>query len=174
LAEKAALKKAGSRITVLIVEFLILLILANGTPVLANKLLGGRFARPLDGGISFLDGQPLFGASKTLRGLVLAIVATTVGGLLLGIGWRIGALVGFASMCGDLFSSFIKRRLKLPPSSRATGLDQIPESLLPLLVCQPFLGLTLTDIVVVVTLFLVGDIVFSPLFYKLRIRKRPY
>ena len=174
MGEKAAPNKAESRITVLIVEFLVLLIMANGVPVLANKSLGRRFAWPLDGGISFLDGQPLFGASKTLRGLVLAVVATSIGGFLLGIGWQIGALVGFTSMCGDLFSSFIKRRLKLPPSSRATGLDQIPESLFPLLVCQPLVGLTVTDIVAVVTLFLVGDIVFSPLFYKLRIRKRPY
>ncbi len=158
----------------LIVEFLVLLILANGTPVVANKALGQRFAWPLDGGMNFLDGQPLFGTSKTLRGLVLAVLATSIGGLLLGIGWQVGALVGFTSMLGDLLSSFIKRRLRLPPSSRATGLDQIPESLFPLLVCQPLLGLTVTDILAVVTLFLVGDIVFSPLFYKFGIRKRPY
>jgi hypothetical protein len=157
-----------------IVEFLILLIVANGTPVLASRLLGSRFAWPLDGGASFLDGQPLFGASKTVRGLLLAVMATAIGGLMFGIGWQVGALLGFTSMCGDLFSSFIKRRLKLAPSSRAIGLDQIPESLFPLLVCQPLLGLTLTDMLAVVAVFLVGDILFSPLFYKLRIRKRPY
>ena len=87
---------------------------------------------------------------------------------------QVGALLGFTSMCGDLVSSFIKRRMGLPPSTRATGLDQIPETLFPLLACQPMLGLTVIDIVVVMVLFLVGDIVFSPLFYKLRIRKRPY
>ena len=32
------------------------------------------------------------------------------------------------AMVGDLLSSFVKRRLKFQPSSRATGLDQIPES----------------------------------------------
>ena len=158
----------------LIIEVLVLLILANGAPVLASKLLRTRFSWPLDGGRSFLDGQPLFGASKTVRGLVLAVVATTLGALLLGISWQIGALFGLTSMGGDLLSSFIKRRLKLPPSSRATGLDQIPESLLPLLVCQPALGVTPTDIVIVVVLFLAGDMVISPLFYRLRIRKRPY
>jgi CDP-2,3-bis-(O-geranylgeranyl)-sn-glycerol synthase len=137
-------------------------------------VLGRRFAWPVDGGIRFIDGQPLFGASKTLRGLFLAVVATSAGALLLGMPWKVGALLGVTSMCGDLFSSFIKRRLKLPPSSKATGLDQIPESLLPLLVCQPMLGLTVTEIVVVVTLFMVGGILLSPLFYKLRIRRRPY
>ena len=34
----------------LIVQLLILLALANGTPVIAKKLLGNRLARPLDGG----------------------------------------------------------------------------------------------------------------------------
>jgi len=159
---------------VLIVEVFVLLVLANGVPVLANKLLGRRFAWPIDGGISFIDGRPLFGLSKTWRGLVLAVLVAAIAAPLLDIPWRVGALLGFTSMCGDLFSSFIKRRFGLPPSTRATGLDQIPETLLPLLVCQPMLGLTATDIVVVMVLFLVGDIVFSPLLYKLRIRKRPY
>ena len=158
----------------LIIELLTLLILANAAPLLANMVLGRRFAWPVDGGIRFIDGQPLFGASKTLRGLFLAVVATSAGALLLGMPWKVGALFGVTSMCGDLFSSFIKRRLKLPPSNKATGLDQIPESLLPLLVCQPMLGLTVTEIVVVVTLFMVGGILLSPLFYKLRIRRRPY
>ena len=77
-------------------------------------------------------------------------------------------------MLGDLFSSFLKRRMKLPPSSRALGLDQVPESLFPLLACQGLLGLTVTDIVTVVAIFFAGDVVFSPLFYKWKIRKRPY
>ena len=158
----------------LIIDLLILLVLANGAPVLANRVLGKRFCWPVDGGIRFIDGQPLFGASKTLRGLLLAVVATSAGALSLGMPWRVGALFGATSMCGDLFSSFVKRRLRLPPSSRATGLDQIPESLLPLLICQPVLGLSVTEIVVVVTVFLAGGIVLSPLFYKLRLRKRPY
>jgi hypothetical protein len=159
---------------VLIAKFFILLFLANAAPVVANKFLGRRFAWPLDGGMRFVDGRPLFGVSKTLRGVVFSVLATTAAAPLLGMSCYVGALAGSMSMTGDLMSSFIKRRLELPPSSRATGLDQIPESLLPLLVCQPLLGFTLTDIMIIVTLFLVGDVVFSPLFYKLRIRKRPY
>jgi CDP-2,3-bis-(O-geranylgeranyl)-sn-glycerol synthase len=159
---------------VLIAKVFALLFLANAAPVVASKFLGRRFAWPLDGGLRFVDGQPLFGASKTLRGVVFSVLATATVAPLLGLPWYVGALVGVTSMLGDLASSFIKRRFKLPPSSKATGLDQIPESLLPLLVCQPLLGFTATDIVIIVALFLVGDVVFSPLFYKLRIRKHPY
>lgn len=167
-------QRIQSTTILLIVDFLVLLILANATPVFARRILGGRFGRPLDGGIRFIDGQPLFGASKTVRGLVVAVAATTLAAPLLGLPWYIGTLAGAASMAGDLLSSFTKRRLQMPPSSRAPGLDQVPEALLPLLVCQPLLGLTLFDITAVVVVFLAGGLLVSPLFYRLGIRRRPY
>jgi CDP-archaeol synthase len=75
---------------------------------------------------------------------------------------------------GDLFSSFVKRRLRLPPSSRATGLDQLPESLFPLLSCRPMLALTVADIAVGVVVFFIGELVLSRLLYKLRVRSQPF
>ena len=42
-----------------LLQLLILPVVANGTPVLAKKLLGAAFARPLDGGAVFVDGQPV-------------------------------------------------------------------------------------------------------------------
>jgi hypothetical protein len=77
-------------------------------------------------------------------------------------------------MAGDLLSSFIKRRLDRPPSSRATGLDQIPESLIPLLACRTALSLTVWDIIVTAALFFAGEVALSRLFYRLRLRDRPY
>ena len=158
----------------LIIQLFILLFLANGTPVIARKIFAERFAWPLDGGIRFVDDQPLLGDSKTIRGLLFSVLVTAAGGALLGLGWKAGALIGAVSMAGDLFSSFIKRRMKLPPSSRAVGLDQVPEALFPLLVCQGMLGLGVGEIATVVVMFFLGDVIFSPLFYKLKIRKRPY
>jgi CDP-diglyceride synthetase len=158
----------------LIIKIFLLLFLANGTPVLARKIFAARFAWPLDGGIRFFDGQPLFGDSKTIRGLLFSVVVTAAGGALLGLGWEAGALIGVLSMAGDLFSSFVKRRMKLPPSSKAVGLDQVPEALFPLLVCQGMLGLSVGEVATVVVMFFLGDVIFSPLFYKLKIRKRPY
>lgn len=71
-------------------------------------------------------------------------------------------------------SSFVKRRLNLPSGSRATGLDQIPESLLPLLVFSRMLQLTLVDIAVITVIFFIGELLLSQLFYKLHLRDRPY
>ena len=62
----------------LLLQLLILLVVANGTAVVAKKLFGGAFARPLDGGALFVDGQPLFGPSKTIRGIVVSILATSI------------------------------------------------------------------------------------------------
>lgn len=153
---------------------LILITLANGTPVIANRILGRRFARPLDGNVKFIDGRALFGASKTIRGIVVSILATSACAPLLGLDWKIGLLVAIAAMFGDLLSSFLKRRLGLPPSSRATGLDQIPESLFPLLASKPLLSLTALDVTAGTAIFWIGEIILSRILFRLRIRERPY
>ena len=159
---------------ILILQLTILLALANGAPLVAAKLLGTRFNRPLDGGLTFLDRRPLLGAAKTVRGLAAAMLASTLGALMIGMPARVGALVGAGAMAGDVLSSFIKRRLGLPPSSRATGLDQIPESLLPLLACRLMLPLAALDIAAVVGIFFVGEIVLSRALYRAHLRDRPY
>jgi CDP-diglyceride synthetase len=157
-----------------ILQLLILLMLANGTPVIAKKLLGDRYSYPLDGNLTFADGRPLFGHSKTIRGVVLAVLVTTAGAPMIGLGWKTGLLVGSFAMAGDLVSSFSKRRLNLPPSSRASGLDQVPESLFPLLACRNLLSLAAADIAVCVVMFFIGEVVLSRLLYALHLRDRPY
>lgn len=157
-----------------IVRLALLLAVANGAPVIAAKMLGERFSCPLDGGAEFIDGRPLFGKSKTVRGVVISILLSTLAAPLLGLDWWIGVAVGSAAMAGDLVSSFVKRRLNLTPSSRATGLDQIPESLFPLLACRSALALSILDIAAGVAIFFVGEVILSLLLYKVHIRDRPY
>ena len=167
-------KPDGVMHPMLILQLLILIAVANGTPVAANKLLGDKFAWPLDGGAVFLDGRPLLGRSKTIRGAMLALFATTLAALPLGFHWEIGAVVAAGAITGDLLSSFVKRRLGLAPSSMAIGLDQIPESLLPLAACRLLLPVTLLDIAAGTMLFFAGELVLSRILYRLRLRDRPY
>jgi CDP-2,3-bis-(O-geranylgeranyl)-sn-glycerol synthase len=68
----------------------------------------------------------------------------------------------------------LKRRLNLPPSSRATGIDQIPECLLPTVAIRSTLGLTAFDVLSVVIIFFVGEVLLSRLLFKWYIRNRPY
>jgi hypothetical protein len=157
-----------------IMRMLFLLTLANGAPVVAKKIFGDRLSRALDNGARYLDGQPLFGASKTIRGIICSVLVTVVGGYLLGLRGKTGALIGSIAMSGDVFSSFLKRRMRLPVSSRAIGLDQIPESLFPLLACRRALSLTVSDIAVAVITFLISELLISRVLYMFRLRDRPY
>jgi hypothetical protein len=159
---------------VLITKLLVLLTLANGTPVIAKKILGDFLAIPVDFGANFIDGRPIFGPSKTWRGIVLSIGVTGLGAGLIGLPMSIGATVGLLAMAGDLFSSCLKRRMSLPSSSQAIGLDQVPESLFPLLVTNQSLGISAADMLAVVLLFFVGELVLSRLLFLLKIRDRPY
>ena len=108
-------------------QLLALLALANGAPLIAKRLFGSALAFPLDTGITLEDGQPLFGHSKTIRGIALSIAVTTLGAPWTGLPSTAGLLVSAIAMIGDLLSSFVKRRMKLVPGSMALALDQIPE-----------------------------------------------
>lgn len=155
-------------------KLLILIITANGAPIIASKLFSGLYSCPLDAGWSPVDNQPLFGKSKTVRGIVAALIATAAAGLIIGMPVLVCLLIAFFAMAGDLLSSFTKRRLGRPEGSMAPGLDQIPEALLPLLAVKSLLDLQPTDIVIVVTAFIVSELVLSFILYRLHIRKHPY
>lgn len=159
---------------ILILQLLVLLTLANGAPVVTKKVLGGYFNYPLDVGIIFFDGRPLLGISKTIRGILISIGITTICAPLVALDMEIGALVAGGAMAGDLFSSFVKRRLNQPPSSQAVGLDQVPESLFPLLACSGALPLTIVDIATGVGVFFIGELLLSRLLFKVRLRDEPY
>lgn len=157
-----------------ILQLIILLSVANGSPVIAKRIFGDNYAQPLDGNIKFVDGQPLFGASKTVRGILASILVTPACAPLLGLKLEIGLVVAITAMAGDLLSSFLKRRFGLEPSSKALGLDQIPESLFPLLACRHALSLTALDIVAATALFFVGEVLLSRVLFRLHVRDRPY
>lgn len=147
----------------LIAEIVLLLVIANGTPVIIGMLLGTRLDRSLDGNLRFLDGRPLLGPSKTLRGCIGAITATALLAPLFGLAPAQGAAFGLLAMSGDLLSSFIKRRLGIAPSHSAPLLDQLPETLIPLWTLYPLLGSTAREALVAVLIFIAIDLAFSHL-----------
>jgi hypothetical protein len=98
-----------------------------------------RFAIPLDGGATF-RGRRIFGANKTVRGLVVMVPATAGAfALVAGLAGRgrpeavglwalptwqyalLGAWVGLGFMLGELPNSFVKRQLGIAPGDRARG-----------------------------------------------------
>lgn len=153
---------------------LILLVSANGAPILAGKLLRGCCKWPVDGGLKLGDGYPLFGHAKTWRGLLASVCLTSVIARLLGLPASLGAFFALCSMAGDLSASFCKRRVGKTESSRARGFDTVPESLLPVLLLKGTLSLSNLDIVLIIVAFFLMEEFGSPLLYKWHIRRRPY
>jgi CDP-2,3-bis-(O-geranylgeranyl)-sn-glycerol synthase len=155
-------------------KILLLLFLINGAPIILRKLLDNRYALAVDGGWMFPDGRPLFGASKTWRGLAGALLVGAVAAWAMGLGAGVGVKIGSLTMLGDLFSSFLKRRLGIPSSGMALGLDQVPEALFPLLWLKAEWSLGYGEVLILVFAFLVLELAISRVLFRLHIRGQPY
>jgi len=132
---------------------------ANSAPV----IFGG--GRPIDGGRTFIDGKPLLGSHKTVRGFLAGLIVGTLVGFvfqilspLQSVLFRYNASLGFVlslgALVGDLFDSFVKRRLGLPPGSSfpiADQLDFILGALLFSLIVPPLPQLHIILIVLFIT-----------------------
>ena len=155
-------------------QLLFLIIIANGAPILTRDLLLDCCHVAVDFGWTLADGQPLFGASKTWRGIAAALLATAVVAALLGYPLETGLLVAVFAVAGDLGSSFIKRRLGMKPSSMAPLLDQVPESLLPALMVREIFHLDISSVLLLALIFVIIELGVSHILYKWGVRKRPY
>jgi len=155
-------------------KLLLLLVVANTAPVLAHYLLGERWNWTIDHGLILKDSQPLFGASKTWRGLAVAMLSTAVAAPVLGFPLEFGLLFATASMLGDLLSSFTKRRLRRASSTRFLVLDQMPEALLPLIAGRVWLDYSWFAVIIISLFFMLLDLLASPILFRLGIRRRPF
>lgn len=156
------------------VDLLVLILIANGTPVVARRLLRNHLSQPLDMGYCLSDKQPVLGASKTWRGVITSLLVTAFCAWVMGYEVLTGVSIALLSLFGDAFSSFIKRRLGKPASSMVLLLDQVPESLFPALVMAGNFALSSTAIILLVAIFVVAELLLSHLMFRLGVRRRPY
>ncbi len=108
---------------------------ANMAPLIANKIPGlNQWKTPLDLGTR-INGQPIFGPNKTVRGVVSGTVAALITGLVLfqlysfpyefGI-FVIGTtLMGLGALLGDAIESFFKRKAGIKPGNSWFPFDQL-------------------------------------------------
>ena len=101
------------------IHLLLLIIIANGAPIILRALMGKRLDYAIDFGYRLADKNPLFGSSKTWRGVIAALIITSITAVLIGYPASTGAQIAIYSVLGDVLSSFIKRRLGMAPSSMA-------------------------------------------------------
>lgn len=152
---------------------------ANGSAVIL------RGTTPIDQGMSFIDGKPLFGRGKTIKGFVYSVIlGTSVGSFQAFISgdaslYLLGFLLSLGAMVGDVFGSFIKRRLNLKRGEAAPLLDQWDFIFGALFfawigsnvgILFPPIEVILT--ILVLTVFL--HIVFNYIAYKVHLKKEPW
>jgi len=170
------------------VYFILPAYFSNMAPVLVKKI---DFLKiPIDFGHK-LNGKPLFGKSKTFRGLIFgiifAIVITFIQFLLyeFGIGktislvdysnWLIlGFLMGLGALLGDLIESFFKRRLNLEPGKPFIPFDQVDFILGALLLTYPIASLSISKIIIIISISFVLHIVVNHSAFYLKIRNEKW
>lgn len=157
-----------------LLQLLLLIIIANGTPILIRVLLNNKYDFPIDCGKHFVDARRVLGDSKTWRGALGACVVTPVCAWLMGYAPETGLLIATYAVIGDLASSFIKRRLGMQSSAMAPLLDQVPESLFPAVMMKATFGLDILSLILLTVAFIIIELVLSQTLYKWGIRKRPY
>ncbi|HAJ91549.1 MAG TPA: CDP-archaeol synthase [Gammaproteobacteria bacterium] len=147
----------------LVQQLVLLLVITNATPVIISLLAGRHWNRPLDGNRLFRDQRPLLGPSKTVRGVLGAVLVTALIAPLFSLSAIEGASFALLAMTGDLCSSFIKRRLGIASSRSVPFLDQVPETVIPLWGMQSVLGASINEMLLAAALFIVIDLLLSTL-----------
>jgi predicted MPP superfamily phosphohydrolase len=146
------------------------IIWVNLLPPLASLICKDRFSRPLDGGRLWLDGRPVFGPHKTVRGVLTSIIGGTAVFHLFNMPWWATAAAAVLAMTGDLLSSFIKRRFSLGSGANVVVLDQIFEALFPACFFFFHLDLALWQLLAVLGCFipfaLLGAAIWSFITYR--------
>lgn len=102
-------------------------------PAWAGNMLACTFGggRPIDGGRTFIDGRPLLGKGKTVRGFCVGVssavsVAVVQSFVLYTFNPLIfGLLMGIGAMLGDMTKSFFKRRFNVDSGKPLPLFDQL-------------------------------------------------
>jgi len=157
-----------------LLQLLLLIIIANGAPIITRQWLNGRFSHAVDLDHNLADNNRIFGPSKTWRGIFSSLLATPVVAVLLGYSIETGLMVAVYAVIGDLISSFIKRRLSMAASSMAPLLDQIPESFIPAFMLRQAFNLDILSVIWLVLIFIIIESLLSHILYKWGVRKKPY
>lgn len=148
-----------------IIVFLIPPYSANAAPV----VLGG--GTPIDLGKTLWDGRRILGDGKTIRGLLAGLtVGFLVGfleGYLLGdpLYIQLGVLSSCGAMFGDIFGSFIKRRLNIERGKPSLVMDQLLFIVFAILFSYPLLDEHMQDILAVESIVFI--LVFTYFMHRL-------
>lgn len=155
---------------------------ANATPV----IMGGGDG--IDGGMHWVDGRRVLGKGKTLRGTLSGILAGTIVGIILGVlapGWFLAGfalstkliiafLLSLGAMAGDIFGSFIKRRMGFADGGKVEFLDQLLFLAGALVFALPFFVPSLLQVILLAALTYLIHKLTNWAAHKLKLKNVPW
>lgn len=147
---------------------------ANAIPVIAG---GGR---PIDLGKKFLDGKPIFGKNKTVRGFFAGLIVGSVVGfgesVLFNYPIFFGLTLSLGALSGDLIAAFIKRRLGFAPGALLPVIDQIDFVVGAILFFSLFSKRTLSWELIIIMLIITPPLHMSTNIaaYKMGLKSNPW
>jgi len=159
--------------------------IANATPLITRRFIF-KNVRPLDLGKTFIDGKRVLGDNKSIEGFLSGVLA----GFAVGVAYALyfnnvswayyGLISGLGAMIGDVFNSFLKRRLNIKPGGPFIPLDQTSfllcaYALVKISSADSIVGYTLTtyDLLIGVLIALVLHPLTNYVAYLLKIKKTP-
>ncbi|MCS7126660.1 MAG: CDP-2,3-bis-(O-geranylgeranyl)-sn-glycerol synthase [Aigarchaeota archaeon] len=155
---------------------------ANATPVVTVRLLGK--STPLDMGLRAWDGRRILGDGKTVEGLLSGVVAGSSIGLLIYYFVNLFRsvsepfILALGAMVGDIFGSFIKRRIGLERGRSLPLLDQLGFLLFSLIFSSLIYGLPrwmkLDVFLILLIITFILHISTNYVAYILGLKNRPY
>ena len=154
---------------------------ANASPVIFG---GGGDA--LDFNIMF-EGERLLGKGKTIRGFVSGLITGFAVGIVIAlqpfypfnlpflVKVKIGFLLSLGALTGDLFGSFVKRRMHLKSGSPSFLLDQLPFIFFALIFAYTYtFSLSVTAWLYLIILSISLHVIFNWLANKIGLKKVPW
>jgi len=157
---------------------------ANATPVVAVKIIGR--STPIDRGLHAWDGRRLFGDGKTVEGLLSGIFAGTIIGILIYYlaplnvfrGLSEPLLLSVGAMGGDIFGSFVKRRLGMERGKPLPILDQLGFLIFSLLFSISIYGvpewLSIDVFLILLLITFILHITTNMFAYLIKLKDKPY
>ena len=140
---------------------------ANASPV----VFGG--GGPIDAGLKWLDGKPLFGSHKTIRGTFFGIIMGTIIGVLQG-NLAGGLLQSLGAILGDILFSFLKRRINMQPGDSLPLIDQLDFIVIAVILSFPIQQPSLFQILAIIVLTLPLHYLVNIVAWVFKLKKNPW
>jgi len=153
---------------------------ANAAPI----FLGG--GKPLDMNKKFLDGKPILGQGKTIKGTIAGIVIGTLVGGIIGLLLAeytsvifsdyllLSFLLAFGAIAGDIVASFFKRRNNISQGTEVLFLDQLDFAFGAIIVGSIVYVPDFFEILVICVVTLLVHKVSNFVAYKVKLKKVPW